>query len=121
MSLGISIRERDGVTIMDLNGRIVFGDGTEELSTATTRLLAEGRKKLLVNFAEVRQVDTVGLGSLTSCYANADEQSAELKLLKPIEHLNNLLVITRLVTLFDSFDDEEEAINSFITEAGTVG
>ena len=121
MSLTISVRECDGVTIMDLNGRIVFGDGTEELSSAAMRLLAEGRKKLLINFAEVRQVDTVGLGSLTSCYASAGEQSAELKLLKPIEHLNKLLVLTRLVTLFDSFDDEEEAIDSFVADVAAVG
>jgi anti-sigma B factor antagonist len=121
MSLRINVRERDGVAIIDLGGRIVFGDGDEQVTGAVKELLAEGHKKILINLAKVAKVDSVGLGSLTACYASAEARSARVKLLRPLERLKNLLVITKLITIFDIFEDEEEAVTSFAEETvGTV-
>lgn len=116
MSLTIKLRERDGVSILDLDGRIVMGREAEQLCSAAKGLLAGGGKKLLVNLAGVRRVDSTGLGALITCHASARAQSARLKLLKPLAHITNLLVITKLITVFEIFDDEAEAVESFVEE-----
>ena len=116
MALKISVRERGGVAIMDLDGRIVIGDGAEQLNTAARSLLAEGRKKLLINLAGVGHVDSVGLGSLVACHMSAGRQSAQFKLLKPLKHLTNLLAIPKLITVLEVFASEEEAVMSFSEE-----
>ena len=116
MALKIKLREREGVTIVDLNGRVVLGDGASELSDAVKGLLDQGKKKLLINLAGVTKMDSTGLGSLVGSYASATRQSAKLKLLKPQERIENLLIITKLITVFETFDDEDEAIASFAGE-----
>jgi len=113
MALDIGIRERDGVTIIELNGRIVLGDGTQEVTDTVKNLLTKGKLKLLINLAGVDKMDSTGLGALVGSYASAARQNADLKLLKPMAKINDLLVITKLITVFDIFDEEEAALRSF--------
>lgn len=113
MALDIRIRDRDWVTIIDLNGRVVLGDGTQEITDTVKKLLTEGKVRLLINLAGVDKMDSTGLGAMVGSYASADRQNASLKLLKPMERIKDLLVITKLITVFDIFDNEEAAIQSF--------
>ncbi len=115
MALEISIRKREGVSIIDLAGRIVLGDGNEEVMNTVKQLLSRGEKKLLMNLARVNKVDSAGLGAIIAGYVSAQNQKATLKLLKP-GHIRDLLVIAKLLTVFEIFDDEDEAIRSFDVE-----
>ncbi len=112
MALEISIRKREGVSIIDLAGRIVLGDGAELLTDAVRKLLEQGKRNLLINLAGVTQVDSCGLGALVASFTSASRQSSKLKLLKPTKHSTDLFRITKLCTVFEIFDDETAAIRS---------
>ena len=112
MALDIRTRKHEGVVIFDLAGRIVHGDGAEELMSAVKLLLSTREKKLLMNLANVTKVDSAGLGSIIAAYVSCRNQKATLKLLSP-DHVRDLLVIAKLLTVFDIYDDEDHAIRSF--------
>jgi anti-sigma B factor antagonist len=113
MSVRIEIRERASVVTLDLYGRFVHGDGPDELARLVKQILDEGKKRILVNLAGVSKVDTTGLGALVGCYVSATNRDAAVKLLNPTKKIKDLLVITKLVTVFEVFEDEDEAIKSF--------
>ena len=113
MSLKASNRQVDGVTIVDLSGRIVLGEGSEILRDALRDLVSRGQKKLLLNLADVNYIDSSGLGALVSGYTTLTGQQGQLKLLNLTKKVRDLLQITKLLTVFEVFDDETSALKSF--------
>jgi len=113
MALTIASREVDGVTVLDLSGRITLGEGSVQLRDAIRGLISKGQKKILLNMAEVNYIDSSGLGELVSAFTSAKNQQAEVKLLKLTKKVHDLLQLTKLYTVFDIKDDEAGAIASF--------
>ena len=113
MSMKITTRQVDGVTILDLSGRITLGEGSVQLRDAVRDLLAKGSKLILLNLADVNYIDSSGIGELVSAYTTVRNQGGELKLLNLTKKVHDLLQITKLYTVFDVKDDEASAIASF--------
>ena len=113
MSMTFAIREVGGVTILDLSGKITLGEGGVTLREEVRKLLAEGKKKIVLNLAEVNYIDSSGLGELVSAYTAVKNAGGELKLLNLTSKVRDLLVITKLVTVFDVKDNEAAAVSSF--------
>ena len=111
----LNIRERQAgdVTILDLEGKITIGEGSVSLRSAIRRLIEEGKKKILLNLAGVGYVDSSGIGELVSSYTTINREGGQLKLLTLTQKIKDLLTITKLLTVFDVYDDESEALNSF--------
>ena len=111
----LNIRERQAgdVTILDLEGKITIGEGSVSLRSAIRRLIEEGKKKILLNLAGVGYVDSSGIGELVSSYTTIGREGGQLKLLNLTQKIQDLLAITKLLTVFDVYDDESEALNSF--------
>jgi anti-sigma B factor antagonist len=109
----ITTRQVDGVTILDLSGRITLGEGSVMLRDAVRDLLAKGSKQILLNLGDVNYIDSSGIGELVSAYTTARNQGGELKLLNLTKKVHDLLQITKLYTVFDVKDDEASAIASF--------
>jgi anti-sigma B factor antagonist len=109
----VSTRQVDGVTILDLSGRITLGEGSVQLRDAVRDLLAKGQKQILLNLGDVNYIDSSGIGELVSAYTTARNQGGELKLLNLTKKVHDLLQITKLYTVFDVKDDEASAVGSF--------
>ena len=111
----LDVRERHvgDVTILDLSGRVTFGEGNLVLREAIRRLMQEGHKKILLNFGQVDYVDSSGLGEVIANYTTISKEGGHLKLLNLTDRLQGLLVITKLLTVFESFDSEDKAVKSF--------
>lgn len=106
-------RQVDGVTIVDIGGRITLGEGSTLLRDTIRKLLAQQQKKILVNLGEVNYIDSSGLGELVSAFTAVRAEGGELKLLRLTRKVHDLLQITKLYTVFDIHDDEAKAIASF--------
>ncbi|HUO61473.1 MAG TPA: STAS domain-containing protein [Candidatus Acidoferrales bacterium] len=106
-------RNIEGVTIVDMNGRITLGEGSVVLRDTVRNLLTDGRKNILLNLADVTYIDSSGIGELVSAYTNVKNQGGDLKLLNLTKKVHDLLQITKLYTVFDIADDEAKAIKSF--------
>jgi anti-sigma B factor antagonist len=106
-------RHVDGVTILDLSGRITLGEGSVTLRDATRELLGKGSKRILLNLADVTYIDSSGIGELVSAYTAVRNQGGDLKLLSLTKKVHDLLQITKLYTVFDIKDDEASAVASF--------
>lgn len=113
MALTIASREVDGVTVLDLSGRITLGEGSVQLRDAIRDLIGKGSKRILLNLGDVNYIDSSGLGEMVSAFTTAKNQTAELKLLKLTKKVHDLLQLTKLYTVFDVYDDEASAIASF--------
>jgi anti-sigma B factor antagonist len=113
VSLKITTRQVDGITILDLSGRITLGEGSVQLRDATRDLLSKGSKLILLNLGDVNYIDSSGIGELVSAYTTVRNQGGELKLLNLTKKVHDLLQITKLYTVFDVKDDEASAIASF--------
>ncbi len=113
MSVISSTRQVDGVTIVDLSGRITLGEGSVKLKDTVHDLLSKGLKRILLNLGEVNYIDSSGIGELVSALTAAKKQGGELKLLNLTKRVNDLLQITKLHTLFDVKNDEAAAVQSF--------
>lgn len=111
--LNINERQAGDVTVLDMNGRITIGEGSVALRTAIRRLLEEGKKKILLNLGGVGYIDSSGIGELVSSFTAINKEGGQLKLLNLTQKLRDLLAITKLLTVFDSYDDEQEAMNSY--------
>jgi len=111
--LNISERQVGDVTILDLDGKVTIGEGSVALRTAIRRLLEEGKKKILLNLAKVGYIDSSGIGELVSSYTAINKEAGELKLLNLTQKIQDLLTITKLLTVFDVYESEEEALASF--------
>src|SRR5437899_4033227 len=102
-------RQVDGVTIVDLSGRITLGEGSVTLKDTVHDLLSKGLKRILLNLGEVNYIDSSGIGTLVSALTAAKNQGGELKLLN-VTRVHDLLQITKLHTLFDVKNDEAAAV-----------
>jgi anti-sigma B factor antagonist len=106
-------RKIDGVNIVDLSGKITIGEGTIVLKDAVRNLLQRNEKKILLNLADVSYIDSSGIGELVSSFTTVGNQGGKLKLLNLTKKVHDLLSITKLLTVFEVFDDEAKAIQSF--------
>ena len=113
MKMTASTRLVGGVTIVDLSGRIVAGDGSAALRDLIRNLISEGNKKILLNLRNVDYIDSSGLGELVSAFTSMRSQGGELKLLNLTKRVRSLLQITKLLTVFDVTDDEATSVKSF--------
>jgi anti-sigma B factor antagonist len=113
MALTIASREVNGVTVLDLSGRITLGEGSVQLRDAIRGLISKGQKNILLNMADVNYIDSSGLGELVSAFTTAKNQQADVKLLNLTKKVHDLLQLTKLYTVFDIKDDEAGAIASF--------
>ena len=111
--LNIKERQAGDVTILDMDGRITIGEGSVALRSAIRRLLEESKTKILLNLAGVGYIDSSGIGELVSSYTAIGKESGQLKLLSLTEKLRDLLAITKLLTVFDVYESESEALNSY--------
>lgn len=112
-----SSRQRDGVVILDLSGRIILGEGSAALRDAIRDFVAKGEKLILLNLAEVHYIDSSGLGELVAAFTSVRNQGGALKLLKLTRKVHDLLQITKLYTVFEVYDDEATALRSFAEQA----
>ena len=115
MKMTASTRLVGGVTIVDLSGRIVLGEGSAALRDLVRNLVKEGIKKILLNFRNVDYIDSSGLGELVSAFTSMRGQGGELKLLNLTRKVRALLQITKLLTVFDITDDEATSVSSFMS------
>ena len=113
MTMKTSTRQVDGVTIVDLSGRITLGEGSVVLRDLVRELLGKGNKKILLNLGEVTYIDSSGIGELVSAFTSVRNGGGELKLLNLTKKVHDLLQITKLYTVFDIKDDETAAVKSF--------
>jgi len=115
VTMKASTRQVDGVTIVDLSGRITLGEGSVVLRDTVRDLLGKGQKKILLNLGDVSYIDSSGIGELVSAYTTVRNQSGDLRLLNLTKKVHDLLQITKLYTVFDVKDDEMSAVKSFST------
>jgi anti-sigma B factor antagonist len=113
VALAIASREVDGVTVLDLSGRITLGEGSVQLRDAIRDSIGKGQKRILLDLGDVNYIDSSGLGELVSDYTSAKNQGAIVKLLKLTKKVHDLLQLTKLYTVFDIYDDEASAIASY--------
>ena len=113
MNMTTTTRQVNGVTIVDIGGQIVFGEESAALRILVCDLLGEGRRKILLNLADVDYVDSTGLGHLVSAVASVRKMKGDLKLLKLTNRVHDVLQITKLHTIIDIMDDEAVAVESF--------
>jgi anti-sigma B factor antagonist len=105
------------VVILDVKGRITLGEGDELLKDKVNTLVNQGKKKIVLNLADVPYVDSAGLGEIVRTYTTVSRQGGSLKLLNLTKRISDLLSITKLLTVFETFDTENEAITSFSASA----
>jgi len=109
----LNTRQKEGVTILDLKGKITIGAGDVELRNAVLQAVNDGAKKVLINLSEVTTIDSSGVGELVSSYTAAKNRGAQLKLVNLPPKVQDVLTVTQLITVFDVYDTEDEAIRSF--------
>jgi anti-sigma B factor antagonist len=117
INLYINERRSGDVTVLDLKGRVRIGGGTIALHKAIRVLVDEGKTQILLNLANVSYIDSSGLGELISSHVTLNNKGGEIKLVHLTERLRELMTITKLLTVFDVYDDEPEALASFVGEA----
>jgi anti-sigma B factor antagonist len=117
----MDIKERvvEGVSVLDLSGKIVLGEGDGQVRERIKDLLADGQRKILLNLGDVTYIDSAGLGALISSYTTTKREGGQLKLVNLTKRIQDLLAITKLITVFDTFDEEKDAIASYATQART--
>ena len=111
--LNINERQAGDVTVLDMSGKITIGEGSVALRTAVRRLLEEGKKRILLNLAGISYVDSSGIGELVSSYTAINKEGGQLKLLNLTQKIQDLLTITKLLTVFDVYENEADALNSY--------
>jgi anti-sigma B factor antagonist len=116
MALEIQQREREGITILDLGGRITVGPEATELRDKVSELAAAGMRNLVLNLQNVDYIDSTGLGALVICSTTLRKQGGVIKLLNLNRRNIELLVMTKLATVFEIFNDEQDAVNSFFPD-----
>lgn len=113
MALKIETREVSHVTILDIRGRIVLGEEIHALRDAVRGLVAEGKKKIILNLADVDYLDSSGVGELVGAFTTVRNAGGELKLMNLTQKVQDVLYVTKLYTVFDIRDDEFTAVKSF--------
>lgn len=113
MSLEIHQREKEGIAIFDLKGRLTVGDGSSLLRDKLSAATAAGHTKIILNLEGVEYIDSTGLGTLVISFTSLKKAGGALKLANLNRRNMELLVLTKLTTVFELFDDEQNAVNSF--------
>src|SRR5438046_1694492 len=115
----MQIEERNvgDVVVLDLKGKVTLGQGDELLKDKVNSLVNQGHRKIILNLADVPYVDSAGLGEIVRTYTTVSRQGGSMKLLNLTKRITDLLAITKLLTVFETFDTEHEAINSFSSAA----
>ena len=113
MSVKLNSRQAEGVTVMDIAGRITLGEGSSAVRDAIRDLVAAGKTKILLNLGEVSYIDSTGIGELVAGYTSVANAGGMLKLLNLTKRVQDLLQITKLYTVFDVHDNEAHALKSF--------
>lgn len=111
--LEITQRQNQNVIILDLSGKIQLGESSVEFRITLRQLMEKGEKYFLLNLAEVSQIDSCGLGELVAGFVSVEKNGGEMKLLNLTDRVNELMMITKLLTVFEVYENEEQAINSF--------
>lgn len=111
--LNIAERQAGDITILDMDGKVTIGEGSVALRSTIRRLLGEGKKKILLNLAGVGYIDSSGIGELVSSFTAVNKEDGSLKLLGLTQKIQDLLAITKLLTVFDVFENEGEALSSY--------
>lgn len=109
----IEKRKKDDVLILDLKGKILIGDGIDDLKEAVNNAVQANENKVLLNFAEVPYLDSTGLGEVVRSYTSITKAGGTVKIVNLTNKVKDLLSVTKLLTVFDTFEDEKKAIGSF--------
>ena len=120
MSLSIGIRQIGDISVLDIAGRITIGEGSSALREMLRRLPNEGHRKILLNLADVTLIDSSGLGVLVAGFASISNSGGQLKLLNLTTKTRDLLLVTKLFTVFEVFEEESIATRSFADTAANV-
>jgi anti-sigma B factor antagonist len=113
MALRATYRESQGITVVDIGGRITLGEGSALLRKTVRELLEDKRTLILLNLADVDYIDSSGIGELVSAYTGVKNRGGALKLLHLTKKVHDLLQLTKLFTVFDVYSDESTALRSF--------
>jgi len=113
----IDERNVGDVMVLDVKGKVSLGEGDEMLKDKVNSLVNQGHKKIVLNLAEVPYIDSAGLGEIVRTYTTVSRQGGSLKLLNLTKRITDLLSITKLLTVFETFDSESDAIRSFSASA----
>ena len=108
-----SVRNIKDIAVIDIDGKVVLGDGDVEIKQTVDDLLQKGNKKILLNLAKVPYLDSAGLGEIIRCFTALRRSGGHFKLLSPNQRIIDLLNITKLLNVFDCYDSESSAIKSF--------
>jgi anti-sigma B factor antagonist len=111
--LDITQRHSANVTILDLSGKIQIGESSINLRTSLRELMREDKKHILLNLSDISHIDSCGLGELVAGFVSAEKNGGELKLLNLTDRVSELMMITKLLTVFEVYENEEEAVSSF--------
>jgi len=106
-------RQVSDVTILDLQGKILIGEGDDVLRDAVSKLVDSGKTKILLNLADVPYVDSAGLGEIVRCYTTVSRKGGRLKLINLTNKIRDLLSITKLLTVFETYETEDQGVKSF--------
>src|SRR4026209_1180197 len=109
----IEERSAGDVIVLDLKGKMTLGEGDEALKDKINSLVLQGRKKLILNLAGVPYIDSAGLGEIVRTYTTVSRQGGRLKLLNLTKRITDLLAFTKLLTVFETYDHEADAVRSF--------
>jgi anti-anti-sigma factor len=109
----INVRQRDGVTILEPKGKITIGVGDVALREAVHRELDAGHRSILIDMSGVTTIDSSGIGELVSTYTSVNNRGGKLKLLRLPDKVSDILQITQLISVFETYDDEDEAVRSY--------
>lgn len=121
MALQITNREVDGVTVVTLEGRIALGEESNALREKLKGLVAAGTTKIVLNVANVKYIDSTGLGTLVAAHVSAKTQGASMRLCHLGEKFHDILQVTKLLTIFDVYDTQAAAVSSFQAATATAG
>jgi anti-sigma B factor antagonist len=108
-----SVRDVNGVQILDLKGKVTIGSGDVQLRDTIQNLVNAGKIQILVNMKEVTAIDSSGIGELVGCYTTVTNKGGKLKLVYLPPKISDILTVTQLITVFDIYEDESEAVRSF--------
>jgi anti-sigma B factor antagonist len=116
MSMEIQRREKEGVTILDLKGRLAVGESCTMLREGVNEQVSQGHKQIILNLQQIDYIDSTGLGSMVICYTSLQKMGGGLKLVNLNRRNLELMLLTKLSTIFQIFPEEQEAVNSFFPE-----
>jgi anti-sigma B factor antagonist len=116
MSIDIQQRDREGITIQDLKGRLTVGDEVSRFRDQLQKLITSGHRNIVLQMEDVDYIDSTGLGALVMAYTSMQKAGGKIKLLNLSRRGIELLVMTKLTTIFEVFNDEQSAINSFFPD-----